>query len=162
MMTLYEIDARLAAILDFDGEYVDTESGEIVSIEEIEALQMAREDKIEGWGLWIKNKCAEATAIKVEEMNLKERRQKLEALIENSTKRYQQYLAGEKVSTPRLTVNYRKTQSVEVTDLNIIPADYKRVKLLTEPDKVAIKDAIKNGTEIPGAILVERQSMTIK
>ena len=161
-MNLYQIDQRLAALLEVDGDIIDTDSGEILSLEDVEALEMARADKIEGWGLWIKNKCAEATAIKVEEMNLKERRQKLEALIENSTKRYQQYLAGEKVSTPRLTVNYRKTQSVEVTDLNIIPADYKRVKLLTEPDKVAIKDAIKNGMEIPGAALVERQSMTIK
>lgn len=161
-MNLYQIDQRLAALLEVDGDIVDTDSGEILSLEDVEALEMAREEKIEGWGLWIKNKCAEATAIKTEEMNLKERRQKLESLIENSTKRYQQYLAGEKVSTPRLTVNYRKTQSVEVTNLNIIPADYKRVKLLTEPDKVAIKEAIKNGMEIPGAALVERQSMTIK
>ena len=162
MMTLYEIDARLAAILDFDGEYVDTESGEIVSIEDIEALQMAREDKIEGWGLWIKNKTAELDAIKAEAKKLTERASALSNRIEASKNRYQQYLAGEKVNTPRLSVSYRKTQAVEITDASLLHPDYLRTKTIVEADKATIKDAIKAGLEVPGAVLVERQSMTIK
>lgn len=162
MMTLYEIDARLAAILDFDGEYVDTESGEIVSIEDIEALQMAREDKIEGWGLWIKNKSAELDAIKAEAKKLTERASALSNQIDRSKERYQQYLAGEKVSTPRLSVSYRKTESVEIDDAEKLPESMLRVKTTVEPDKVAIKAVLKTGKVIDGAHLVTRQSMTIK
>ena len=162
MMTLYEIDARLASILDFDGEYIDTESGEIVSIEDVEALQMAREDKIEGWGLWIKNKTAELDAIKAEVKKLTERAAALSNQIDHSKERYQQYLAGEKVSTPRLSVSYRKAESVEIDDAEKIPDFLLRVKTTVEPDKTAIKAEIKAGNVVDGAHLVTRQSMTIK
>ena len=112
MMTLYEIDARLAAILDFDGEYVDTESGEIVSIEDVEALGIARAEKIEGWGLWIKNQTAELEAIRAEVKSLSERAAALANKIDRSKEQYQMYLDGEKISTPRLMVSYRKAESV--------------------------------------------------
>ena len=59
-MTLYEIDK---AILDFEFE-VDEESGEILNASELDELQMARDDKIEGISLWIKNLEAEKEAIR--------------------------------------------------------------------------------------------------
>lgn len=162
-MNLYDIDNKLAAILDLgDDLFVDTESGDVVSLDEIEALEMAREDKIEGWGLWIKNKTAELDAIKAEAKKLSERASALSNRIEASKNRYQQYLAGEKVSTPRLSVSYRKTQAVEIVNANLLHPDYLRTKTIVEADKVTIKDAIKAGLEVPGAVLVERQSMTIK
>ena len=55
-MTLHEIDSRLASILEYEpDEYVDTETGEMVCADEVALLEMERADKIEGWGLWIKN-----------------------------------------------------------------------------------------------------------
>lgn len=162
MMTLYEIDARLAAILDFDGEYVNTETGEVLNIEDVEALQLAREDKIEGWGLWIKNRTAELEAIKAEAKKLTERAVALSNRIEASKECYQQYLAGEKVSTPRLSVSYRKAESVEIDDAEKIPDFLLRVKTTVEPDKTAIKAEIKAGNVVDGAHLVTRQSMQIK
>lgn len=162
-MNLYDIDNKLAAILDLgDDLFVDTESGDVVSLEEIEALEMTREDKVEGCGLWIKNKSAELDAIKAEAKKLSERAATLSNRIEASKNRYQQYLAGEKVSTPRLSVSYRKTQAVEITNANLLHPDYLRTKTIVEADKATIKDAIKAGIEVPGAVLVERQSMTIK
>ena len=162
MNSLYEIDQRLATLLEVDGDIVDTDSGEILSLEDVEALEMAREEKIEGWGLWIKNQSAMAAALKSEEDNLRERRKALEKRIENSTKRYQEYLAGEKVSTPRLSVSYRKAESVEIDDAEKIPDFLLRVKTTVEPDKTAIKAEIKAGNVVDGAHLVTRQSMTIK
>ena len=161
-MTLYEIDERLANILDFDGDLVDAETGEMVSTEDLEALEIARADKIEGWGLWLKNRAAELEAIKAEAKKLTERAAALSSKIEGSKQRYQLYLAGEKISTPRLSVSYRKSQAVEILDEDSIPTNFMRKKVTFEPDKTAIKDAIKKGEEIPGAALVDRQSMIIR
>ena len=162
-MTLHEIDSRLASILEYEpDEYVDTETGEMVCADEVALLEMERADKIEGWGLWIKNQYAMIAALKAEEDNLKERRRRLERKVQNSQEAYQSYLAGEKFSTPRLSVSYRKSQAVEILDEDSIPTSFMRKKVTFEPDKTAIKDAIKKGEEIPGAMLVDRQSMVIK
>lgn len=163
MPTLFEIDRKLANVLEYEpDEYVDAETGEMLTADEVALLEMERADKIEGWGLWLKNQYAMITALKAEEDNLKERRRKLERKVQNSQEAYQSYLGGEKVNTPRLSVNYRKTQSVDVYDEEALPPEYKRTKTITEPDKLTIKDAIRHGMNIPGAQLVEKQSMMIK
>lgn len=61
-MTLFEINK---AILDFQFE-VDEETGELLNAQALDDLQMARDEKIEGVGLWIKNLNAEAAAVKAE------------------------------------------------------------------------------------------------
>lgn len=161
-MTLYEIDARLEVLLDFDDDYIDTTTGEVVGIEDVEALEMARSEKIEGWGLWIKNRTAEAAAIKEEEKRLKERREAIERKVEASTARYKDYLAGEKVNTPRLQVKYTKSESTEFTgDLESLPDIYKKTKTTVEPDKMAIKAALKAGIQIEGAALVPKINIKI-
>lgn len=162
-MTLHEIDSRLASILEYEpDEYVDTETGEMVCADEVALLEMERSDKIEGWGLWIKNQYAMITALKAEEDNLKERRRRLERKVQNSQEAYQSYLDGEKVNTPRLSVSYRKVESVEIDDAEKLPESMLRTKTIVEPDKVAIKAVLKTGKVIDGAHLVTRQSMTIK
>lgn len=163
MMTLYEIDNRLANILEYEpDEFVDTESGEMLTADEVALLEMERADKIEGWGLWLKNQYAMIDALKAEEDNLKERRRKLERKVQSSQAWYQDYLDGEKVNTPRLTVSYRKTESVEIDDAEKLPESMLRVKTTVEPDKVAIKAVLKTGKVLDGAHLVTHQSMTIK
>lgn len=56
-MTLYEIDS---AIMDC----VDEETGEIIDLEKLEALNIERDKKVEGIALAVKNYAAEAKAIK--------------------------------------------------------------------------------------------------
>lgn len=161
-MQLYEIDARLATILEFDGEMVDTSTGEIVPVEDIEALQMARDEKIEGWGLWIKNRMAEVKAFKDEEAALKARRERLESQLERSVERYQKYLAGEKINTPRLTVKYTKSESAVYNgEIDALPEIYKRTKTSVEVDKVELKKALKSGLQIEGAELVTKENIKI-
>jgi hypothetical protein len=66
------------------------------------------------------------------------------------------------IKTPLLKINFRKSEAVEITDAESLPPAYLRTKTVTEPDKTAIKDAIKAGAEIPGAQLVEHQNIQIK
>ena len=157
-MTLFDIDK---AILDFEFE-IDEETGEILNAEELDKLQMAREDKIEGVGLWIKNLEAEAAAVKAEKDNMADRQKRLEKKAE-SLKRYLAYaLDGQKFSTPKIALSWRRSESVVITDEALLPENCLNVTIVKKPDKKVIKDALKAGKEIMGAELVEKQNLQIK
>ena len=53
---------------------VDEETGEIIDLEKLEALNIERDKKVEGIALAVKNYAAEAKAIKEEEEKLAKRR----------------------------------------------------------------------------------------
>ena len=55
-----------------------------------------------------------------------------------------------------------KSDSVEVSDLKLLPAEWLRVKTTYEADKTAIKAAIKAGQEVEGCKLVEKLNAQIK
>lgn len=61
-----------------------------------------------------------------------------------------------------LTLKLRKSESVDIVDIDKLKNEYKRTKVIIEPDKIAIKEAIKNGTVVEGAVLVENQNLQIK
>ena len=157
-MTLYEIDK---AILDFEFE-VDEESGEILNANELDELNLAREQKIEGISLWIKNLEAEKEAVKHEKNNFADREKRLGKKID-SLKGYLTYaLDGQKFSTPRVAVSFRKSESIHITDEYLIPDEYKLFTVVKKPDKGVIKKALKDGKEIMGVELVEKQNINIK
>lgn len=158
MATLYEIDK---AIMDWEME-IDPETGEILNYEELDNLQMAREQKIEGIGLYFKNISAEAEMVKAEAKNLTERYKRLENKAE-SLKKYLAYaLQGEKFSTPRLAVSYRKSESVEIGQDFVYDKKWCEVSTTYKPDKKKLKDAIKSGKEIKGVKLIEKQNISVK
>lgn len=172
-MKLYEINHALDDILNRfimeDGQLLDSETGELLEddaaaavFSDLDALQMERSEKMENLACWIKGMDADVAAMKAEEKNLAARRKALENKRERIFNFLYENLNGEKVNSPRVKVSYRKTQSIDITDLSAIPDSYIRTKTITEPDKVAIKDAYKAGEEVPGAKLVERLSMSIK
>ena len=157
-MTLFEIDD---AILNFEFE-VDDETGEILNAQELDELKMAREDKIEGVGLWIKNLEAEAAAVKAEKDNMADRQKRLEKKAD-SLKGYLAYaLQGEKFSTPKIAMSWRRSEQVHITDEHLLPENCLNVTIVKRPDKKVIKDALKAGKDIMGAELIEKQNLQIK
>lgn len=161
-MTLYEINQ---AILDT----IDPETGEIIDVEKLSELQMEREQKLEGVALWIKNLNAEAEAYKAEKEAFAEREKAAKNKSESLKKWLSYALNGEKMSTPKVAISFRKSESVEIEDEErVITFAQKngRDDLLsyTAPtvNKSAIKAVIKTGKEIPGAVLVEKQNISIK
>ena len=103
MATLYEIES---AIMDC----VDAETGEIINEEQLTALLMERNAKLEGVALWIKNLDSDVAAIRAEREAL-EKRQKV---AENKAASLRRWLAealnGQKFSTARVAVSYRGGQ----------------------------------------------------
>lgn len=156
-MTLYEINQQILNAIEYG---CDPETGEIIDMSALDALEMAREEKTENLVLLIKDIVAECNAIREEEQSLARRRQTGERRAERLKDYLQKQLAGEKFKTPRCSVSYRKTQAVQIVDEDAIPEEF--VTVFTAPRKLAIKEALKAGDEIPGATLEDRVSMIIK
>lgn len=161
-MKLYEIDQQLERLLELDTErMVDTETGEILTAEDIDKLHMDRAAKLEGCMLGYKNKTAEAAAIDEEIKKLTARKKAATTKAEWLKNYVQNSLAGEAFSTPRATVKYSKSKSVEVTcPASELPPDWCRITVA--PDKVALKKALEDGEKITGVQLVENLNMQIK
>ena len=153
-MNLYEIDNEIM-------NCIDEETGEIVDVEKLDSLVMERDVKIENICLWIKNLKADAVALKAEKDNFATRQKAAENKAESLTKYISNYLNGDKYKSARVTVSYRKSEAVNITDISQIPTEYIKP---AEPqaDKTAIKNAIKSGTAIPGAEIIENQNIQIK
>ena len=60
------------------------------------------------------------------------------------------------------TISQRKSESIEITELDKVPDKFKTVKQTFQADKKAIKDAIKAGEKVPGAELKENKNIQIK
>ena len=163
-MTIYEIKQEIQALIDSG---VDEETGEaLFDTEQLEKLEMERDQKVENLVCAIKNLTADSEALKKEEKSLADRRR----TIDNKISRAKDYLAfvlnGEKFQSVRASVSYRKNTRLEV-DADFVAwaleHDGSLIRMAEpEPDKAAIKARLKAGAEIPHTALIEEQSMIIK
>ena len=153
-MNLFEIDA---AILDC----VDVETGEVFDEDRFEELELTREAKIENICLWIKNLKAEAEALKAEKDAFAQRQKAAENKMESLKRYISGYLDGTAFESAKVKVSFRKSESLEISDVYRIPEDFLKYQ---EPsvDKAALKKAIKDGAAIEGAEIVENYNIQIK
>ena len=155
MARLYEIDQ---AILDC----IDLETGEIIDVEKLSDLQMQREQKIESVVLWIKNLRSDAEAYKAEKEVFEEREKQAKNKAERLAAWLTEVLDGEKFITPKCSVTFRKSEAVEVVNPELVPKEFQKVKVEVSPDKIAIKNALKHWTNVPGCELVLKKNIQIK
>ena len=165
MRALYDINQDILSC-------VDLETGEILDVEKLDALQLEREAKLEGVALWVKDLKAEAAAVKEEADKLTARKKALDNKIEGLKTWLLMALDGEKLNTPRCKVYQTHSQRVAIVgdEKELIawlerntedPREFIRYK---EPElrKDEIKKALKDGYEIPGASLEETETVVIK
>lgn len=160
-LSLYEINSLIANYeMRFDDDGVwENES-------ELDELNIAREEKIEGICLWIKNLRAEASAIKDEEKNLADRRKAKE----NKADRLEDYvtsnLQGKPFETSKVKVTFRRSESVEILNEDAVPDSFLDIQVVRKPMKTEIKKRLKEaeakGEEIPWAKLNVKQNMNMK
>ena len=55
----------------------------------------------------------------------------------------------------------RKSSSVSVADVNSLPKEFKTIKVTEAANKAEIKKALKEGREIEGCEIVEKQTLKI-
>jgi len=153
MSNLFDYDKAIETCMDEDGNVIDAELKAY--------LEEYRDEAIEGIAMGIKEAKAEAEAIKAEEKALAQRRKVRENKASGLTKYLSDYLAGRKFSTPKVAISYRKSEAVEIADLNAVPDEF----LAPQPpkvDKVGLKKAVKGGAVIDGVTIVEKQNILIR
>lgn len=160
-MNLYEISN---AIVEAYNSAIDAETGEIIdeaALAALDALEMARDEKVENIACWIKDINAEAAAIKTEKQALAARQAAAERKAESLKRYVQNALAGETFKSAKVAISYRKSESVQIAEGAMLPEKYLTYVEPT-PNKVELKKALKAGEIIEGATLVTNSNMQIK
>lgn len=160
-MKLYEISDAIRAALDHID--VDPETGEILNANNLHAVEAEASDKVEATALYLRELDAEAKAAKDEAdrmiarvKSMQKRSDYLKSMLLDALH------ATGKVKTARVTVSIRTTQAVEVSEGANLPEAYTTVKTTVSPNKVAIKQALLDGVEVPGCHLEARESVSIR
>ena len=167
-MRLYDINETIEQLLsqvDDDGELPES------VFEKIAELQIGETEKIESISCFIKDLRAESAEIAEEAKRLQARKKAKESKQE----RLEAYLSGylqstgkSKFETSRVVLSFRKSEAVDVLDEDAVikfadqHIDMGLIKTKAEVVKTAIKAAIKSGIDVPGAAIIERQSLQVK
>jgi hypothetical protein len=163
MTALYEL-AQEYRFLRTD--LVDTETGEVNenTLTQLSSISESIEKKGISLVCVIKDMEYEFEAIKKE----RERMQSREKSIINQIDRLKEYLKSNmeaceiyKISCPMFDISIRKNpDSVEILDESNIKSEYKRMKI--DINKSLIKEHLKQGIDVQGAILTRTSSLVIR
>ena len=169
MASIYNISNDLKKIYeDLDnGNGIDLETGEIKP-EIMQQLSISRnelETKAVDYGYVIKAFDEENEIIKREIERLEERK----AYVKKNKERMKTIVSSameefgiNKIKSETLQLSFRKSESVDIFDESLIDDKFKKVKTEISLDKTAIKNAIKNGEDVQGAKIVEKNNLQIK
>lgn len=178
--TLFDIQESMMNLLEY---HVNDETGEVIETEEefnklYDSIQLDLHTKLDNTNCLQKMIDGEITVIDKEIKRLtaeKRARENKKEWLKNRVDYFvKSHFVNEdgsidteslhkyKLELPHSKISYRKSDSVEVFDFDNLPEKYIKTKIEKNPDKVAIKDAIKNGEEINGAKLVTNYNIQIK
>ncbi len=171
-MKLYEINQQIYELLlrlepDPDTGEIAAEIDNIVA--ELNALQMERTDILQYLAKLVLDTRADVSALKAEEKRLHERRSALERKDERLMDILDRECTGEKTDCGVATICYRKTTKVDIQDTTIaidwlIKNGYSGFIRYSEPEisKNDVKKLLSSGSEIPGAVLVQDMSCSLR
>lgn len=154
-MKLYEIDQ---AILDT----VDEETGEILDIDRLNALEMERNIKIRNVGLWYKQVKADVKALKDEEDSFKKRRQAAENKLEGIKNWLEFALGGETFETEDKAITIKTVKNGGLMPILFnedvkpedVPEEFTKIEYSYDND--AIRKALDAGERLGFAKYGER------
>lgn len=162
MSSIYELNkdyAELSAML----EAAETPE-EIEAIQNtLEMLDLSIEEKIENTAKYMVNVESDIQGLKTEIDRLTKIKKAKENAVErlkNNIEYAMKQKGIEKLEVGTFKAGYRKSESVEIINLDVIPADFTKVEI--KADKTAIKKAIKAGEVVEGAEIKVNQNFYIK
>jgi len=162
-MNLFNIQHEYLLLIN---QIIDN-GGEITPQQELN-LQITKDqlqDKGTNYAFVIKKLDAECDIIDAEIKRLSELKkvrqnacERLKANISNAM----QIFEVDKIESPLIKISFRKSQSVNVADVNSLPNEYKTIKVTEQADKMKIKQALLNGEVIEGCEIINSQNLQIK
>lgn len=167
MRKLYEIKADIENLLN---SVTDPETGEVVDTDALDDLLMERDQKLESVALYCKDINAEIVAITHEIMIQEQRVERLKKTYEGLKHYLAAALDGQKFSTPKCEVSFRKSESVDIdegfiewaSDINNLALHFLKHKETITPDKTQIKQFLKSGGTLEHCRIIEKKNITIK
>lgn len=161
-MKLYELKGAYLDILNKLGSAESEDEARQIR-QELANIKDAVEVKLDNCGKMYRSLLAEADVYQSEVERLKRKAD----ILSNQAEGLKNYIAlvlqpGNRVKTPLFDFSWRKSQSVEIEDLEALPEAYKRTRVISEPDKNLIKSDLQIGAEIPGAKLIDKLNLQIK
>jgi len=154
---IYKIDQSIREVLDIQEDACLPES-DVKDM--LDMLKMDKEDLIEQVGLEYKNLEAQVVVLKDEMHSLKDRKEDAEDRMRKLKDILTEWLDGKKFETGKVKVTFRKAEETIIDDFENLSDEFVRIKY--EPDKTAIKKAIKEGVKVEGAHIETKKSCTIK
>lgn len=168
-MTLYEMtmleqnlyEELMSTLPESATEEELIERGEILrdTMESIGA-----DEKLEAYAKIIRQLEADEAAYKAEADRLTKKAKTAHNGIERLKNGILMYMeAGnlDKTDAGLFKLSIRKTQAIQVTDIDKVPGIYKKLKTEYSVDKMAVKEALKNGQTVEGTEVVENKSVRI-
>ena len=152
---IQQIDEIVAGATDEDG-VVDYDSIK----DELEALTLAKDEKVDNVISFIKSRRAMAEALKNEKKAIAQRQLQAEREADRMTEYLVFCLGGSKWESTAGKVTYRKSQAVKIDDITALPEEY--IKWDPTPNKMAIKDDIKQGVIVDGAHIEDNISTIVR
>ena len=169
MASIYNISNDLKKIYEQldDGSGIDLETGEIKPeiMNQLTITQNELQTKAIDYGFVIKAFDDEIDVIDKEIERLEERK----AYVKRNKDRMKSIVSSAmeefgitKIKSETLQLSFRKSESIEIVDERLVDEKFKKVKTEVSLDKTAIKNAIKNGEDVQGVKLVEKNNLQIK
>ena len=150
MSALYEISNEYAKLLSED---IDPE----MIADTLEGIEGEFSDKVGQMLAMIKNDCAYSLSLKEEAKKLNDRA----SVINNRVDRIKAYIAESMETMEKKTItsgvhqvtSRKKSVSVDITDLTILPPTVCEYETTIKADKKEIKKLLSAGEKVPGAVL---------
>jgi len=166
-MNLYTITQDFNDLLDMLNQAQEEGNQEQISLIEsgLEITQDNFKDKATNYVKFIRSEEAGLSAIDEEIKRLTALKKSKVSKIDNLEARLSnsmQLIGFDKYDLGLFKLSFRKSTSIEVSDLDQIPENFKRVKTTIDPDKIAIKKAIEAGQEVSGVTIKNSVSLQIK
>lgn len=161
MASLYEIAGMYRTILEMEPENDEEYGAMMTALDEVQAELTEKADHIVRY---IRNLTAEAEALKAEEAALYKKRK----AVENKAERLKAYLAAQmtlcglkELKAGLFKLKFQPTPpAISIIDEAAIPEQYRKVKI--EIDRLAIRDALKAGEEVPGIEVQRGEALVIR
>lgn len=164
MPKLSDIELEITNVLDVDESELTEE--QFAALDGyLEELAGQEADKIDGFAQFCRLQGERISALEAESKRLARRAKSLERGMNYLKVSYlstMQRHGLQKLNGNVYAVSIRKTPVVRIEDEKAIPAEYWTEKVERSISKTMIKDALKQGQEVPGACMAESYSLQVR
>lgn len=162
-MKLYEIDNNLRAVWDRIAE----QEGELTEqdISELESLEIAKDEKIKGYGVIIREIMSDITKVSQEIERLETLKKRLQTKANWLTSNLSRFMHDNQMKEYKsleVNITFRASKQLQIFDEGKLAKKWFRTEKVIKVDKQAIKDFINAGGKVKGCEIIEKQNIQIK